>query len=294
MGDTTIEWTDKTWNPVTGCTKVSQGCKNCYAESIANRMWELQYKPNADGTPRKFTDVRCHEDRLNQPFSWRKPQMVFVNSMSDLFHEDVPDEFIDQVFGVMALTPRHTYQVLTKRPERMTAYFADMPYRFQLVEMEADMFLQREAGVGTFLNTKDWPLPNVWLGTSVEDQANADKRIPYLLDTPAHVRFLSVEPMLGPVDLSPDRSPYPSGHWLRFGEHSPYGVRPIHWVIVGGESGRGARRFDPDWARSIRDQCAAAGVAFFMKQLGGFRPGTKLESLPEDLRVRQFPAREAA
>jgi protein gp37 len=254
MGDTSIEWTDKTWNPVTGCTKVSQGCKHCYAEAIANRMWATQYKPNADGTARKFTDVRCHDDRLTQPYSWRKPARVFVNSMSDLFHPDIPFEFIVRVFGVMKDTPQHTYQVLTKRPETMRHFMG---------------WLINGLGYSSY------PTSNVWLGTSVEDQANANKRIPYLYRLPAAVRFLSCEPLLGPLNLG-------------------FALSYVDWVIVGGESGRGARPFNPDWARSIRDQCAAAGVAFFMKQMGGLRPGTTLEALPPDLRVREFPERVAA
>ena len=256
MGDTTIAWTDKTWNPVTGCTKVSQGCKHCYAESIANRMWATQYKPNADGSARKFTDVRCHEDRLTQPLSWRKPALVFVNSMSDLFHEDVPDDFIGAVFAVMLRTPQHTYQILTKRPERMVAWFRDF-YANQI------------------------PSLNVWLGVSVEDQANADKRIPLLLQTPAHVRFISAEPLLGPVDLA-------DYMWGYSGDD----IAPRHalnWVIVGGESGAHFRPMNTAWAEDIVETCRAAGVACFVKQMGGHRPGTELESLPPALRVRQWP-----
>jgi protein gp37 len=273
MGDTSIEWTDKTWNPVTGCTKVSQGCKHCYAEAIANRMWATQYKPNADGTARKFTDVRCHDDRLTQPLSWKKPARVFVNSMSDLFHPDVPFEFILRVFGVMREAHWHTFQVLTKRPE--------IAFHFMSWLMNG-------------LGYTSYPTPNVWLGVSVEDQANADKRIPVLLQTPAAVRFISAEPLLGPVKLQGWDGQL-SRNYLGSGYVPDVAHRaPLNWVIVGGESGRGARPFNPDWARSIRDQCAAAGVAFFMKQMGGLRPGTTLEALPPDLRVREFPERVAA
>lgn len=242
MGDTKIEWTDKTWNPVTGCTKVSQGCRFCYAERIAGRMWATQYPANADGSPRRFTDVRCHPDRLNQPNTWRDPAMVFVNSMSDLFHEDVPDEFIGRVWSKMLETPRHTFQVLTKRPERMrdiVTRLVDECRRKGLREAE-----------------------NIWLGVSCEDQAAADKRIPLLLQTPAHVRFVSAEPLLGPIDLN--KRELICADWRKGVTIGTY----LDWVIVGGESGPGARPMRADWARGIRDQCQAAGVAFFFKQWG--------------------------
>ena len=237
MGDTTIEWTDKTWNPVTGCTKVSQGCKHCYAETIANRMWAQQYPPNSDGSQRRFTDVRCHPERLEQPLSWRKPARVFVNSMSDLFHEDVPFEFIARVFGVMREAHWHTFQVLTKRPE---------------------VGLHFMGWIMNGLGYTSYPTPNVWLGVSVEDQANADKRIPLLLETPAAVRFLSCEPLLSPIQLAGV-----CNDWLEDG---------IHWVIVGGESGPGARPIRHEWVRHIQRQCQDALVPFFFKQWGGIRP----------------------
>lgn len=233
MGATTIQWTDATWNPVTGCTKVSQGCKHCYAERIFARPYP----------GRAFTDVRTHEDRLDQPLGWRKPRRVFVNSMSDLFHEDVPDEFIDKVWEIMANAPDHTFQILTKRPARMLAWTGGV-----------------DAGKWPMW-LLPWPLPNVWLGVSVEDQATADERIPFLLKTPAAVRFVSYEPALGPVDFDC----YPvSGcptNWL---DSEP----GLDWVIVGGESGPKARPFDVQWARDTIAQCRAAGVPCFVKQLG--------------------------
>lgn len=262
MGDSKIEWTDKTWNPVTGCTKVSQGCKHCYAERIAGRMWATQYSRNPDGTARKFTDVRCHPDRLNQPLSWRKPAMVFVNSMSDLFHEDVPDSFICDVFTIMRRAEAHTFQVLTKRPERMADFMARLAWRSSKEPGERGYY----AYLG---DPGSRPLPNVWLGVSVEDQANADKRVPLLLQTPAHVRFVSAEPLLGPVDLVRAVNQL---DWL-----DPASLRPggIDWVIVGGESGPGARPMRSEWARLIREQCQAAGVAFFFKQWGEHEVGGK-------------------
>lgn len=223
------------WNPVTGCTKVSQGCKNCYAERIASRFWG----------ERKFSDVVCHEDRLTDPFRWKKPRRVFVNSMSDLFHEDVPKQFIVKVFNMMFKTKQHTYMVLTKRPERMMEFLIDQ----------------------TILDGK--PVPgwnlgeNIWLGVSVENQETADKRIPLLLQTPAAVRFVSVEPMLGPISLHGW-----DGQLMRdyIGGNGSEKRGPLDWVICGCESGPGARPFSEDWARRLKDQCVEADVPFFYKQ----------------------------
>lgn len=208
---TAIEWTEMTWNPVTGCTKLSQGCKHCYAETLSKRFWG----------DRPFTDVQVHEDRLDQPRRWRKPRTVFVNSMSDLFHENVPVEFITRVFKVMQECPQHTFQVLTKRAER-------------LAELAPALA---------------WP-ENVWMGVSVED-ARVVRRIGLLSNVPAAVRFLSLEPLIGPLDR------------LELGG--------IDWVIVGGESGAGARPMRRAWVESIYRQCRAANVAFFFKQWGGVR-----------------------
>lgn len=270
---TEIQWTDETWNPTTGCDKVSPGCAHCYAETVALRFWPTQYPPVADpslrvttlaeeGDPlraREFTDVQCHEDRLDQPLRWRKPRKVFVNSMSDLFHEDVPDAFIDKVFSVMALAPQHTFQILTKRAERMRAYLGD-----------SDRKRCIDGAIWTRLGTPrgskiehggDWrctfPLPNVWLGASVENQHFADARIPLLLQTPAAVRFISAEPLLGPLQLA----------WEGYGPYE-YGYlrQGIHWLIAGAESGHGARSMDENWVRALRDQCVGTGVAFFYKQ----------------------------
>jgi len=262
---TKIEWVKnpdgtagETWNPTTGCRKVSAGCENCYAERIANRFWG----------DRKFTDVVCHEDRLEQPLKWKKPRMIFVNSMSDLFHEDSPPAFIEKIFWVMKETPRHIYQVLTKRPERMK----------QLI---------------SFWNMSDDSIPNLWLGVSVENQDTADERIPLLLETPAAVRFLSCEPLLDSLNLNEIRVEglkisYSTTARINclaemddrrlFNSHNT-----IDWVIVGGESGQGARDMNPDWARSIREQCKEAGVPFFMKQMSRKAP------IPEDLDIKEFP-----
>lgn len=235
MTKTKIEWADEVWNPVTGCSKVSQGCKNCYAETIAQRFWG----------ERKFTDVQLHPERLDEPIHWRKPRRVFVNSMSDLFHDDVPGSFIADVLHVInhSFCNHHTFMVLTKRPDRMMRFFRDNPGEI---------------------------IPNLWLGVSVENQAAADERIPLLLQTPAAVRFVSCEPMLGPVDLrkvicSDGDELGPELQNLGMGSE-------IDWVICGGESGPHARPMHPDWARGLRDQCLIAGVPFFFKQWGKYVP----------------------
>lgn len=238
-----IEWTDATWNVVTGCTEVSPGCDNCYAKTFAER-WR--------GTPghhfENGFDVTLRPERLTLPLKWRKPKRVFVNSMSDLFHKDVPDSFIAQTFATMARTPQHTYQVLTKRHGRMRSLVGSLIDGGQnLIEAAPD-----EETAQTLYDAV-WPLPNVWLGVSVEDQKRADLRVPALLDTAATVRFLSCEPLLGPVDLA--------GH-----------TDGIDWVIVGGESGRRARPMAPHWATALRDQCTTAQVPFFFKQWGEYAP----------------------
>lgn len=244
---TGIEWTDATWNPVTGCTKVSPGCDHCYAETIAHRF------AGTKAYPFGFA-VTLQPERLGQPFRWRKPRRIFVNSMSDLFHDDIPDDYIAQVFSVMAQTQRHTYQILTKRPARMRSLLSRPEFIWPRVwgPISPDM---------PDIAYRTWPLPNVWLGVSTENQQWADIRIPTLLDTPAAVRFISAEPLLGPISLI---------RWLNggFGNVSP----DLHWVIVGGESGAGARMMSPDWARDLRDECVAADVPLLFKQWGAWGP----------------------
>ena len=283
---TGIEWTDETWNPVTGCAKVSQGCKHCYAE----RMWKRLSLPNMPYEGRAFTDVQCHPDRLTQPLRWVKPRRIFVNSMSDLFHPDVPFEFIDQVFAVMSVTTRHTFQVLTKRPERMLEWAkrieADGGCSSDLIVPSDDIPWEPCRGNrgGCDNCGPTWPFENVWLGVSVEDQQAADERIPLLLNTPAAKRFLSIEPMLGPIEL--DNVEYAPGDFLNVlsleewvgleGEpevqNSPGAGALVDWVIVGGESGPNARPMHPGWVRSIRDACFVAQVPFFFKQWGEWAP----------------------
>jgi len=255
MGDKTgIEWTDATWNPTTGCDKVSPGCDNCYAMTLAPRlqaMGSAHYQQ--DGDPRTSGPgfgIAMHADALDKPLRWTRPRRIFVNSMSDLFHGGVTREFQARVFAVMALAPQHTFQVLTKRPGVMRSVMNNPEFKAAVVRA-----LDWRAGhVTDEPPAIEWPLPNVWLGTSVEDQERADLRIPALLGTPAAIRFLSMEPLLGPVDIINSLG----DSWLT----------GLDWIIVGGESGHGARPMRAEWARSLRDQAEVAGVAFHFKQWG--------------------------
>lgn len=282
-----IEWTDSTWNPVTGCTKVSTGCKNCYAERIHPRF-----------RTGPFNEVKLHEHKLAEPLHWKKPRNIFVCSRSDLFHPSVPDMIIHRVFALASLTPWHTYQILTKRPERMLAY--SKKYENLFVDGASDEithFLQETSFKGTEWRESvtrdeedlkdvdyeyhgDLPLPNVWLGVSCEDQKTADERIPLLFATPAAIRFASCEPLLGPINL--DRLSQHGMSWLEglSGRRITNNVvekthRLLDWVIVGGESGPHARPTHPNWVRSLRDQCREASVPFFFKQWGEWIPASQ-------------------
>lgn len=339
---TGIEWTDETWNPVVGCTKVSQGCKHCYAKTIHDMRHKayLAGKKVAPQYAHPFETVQLMPDRLDEPLRRRRPTKYFVNSVSDLFHEDVPDEYLDRVFAVMGLAERHTFQVLSKRPGRMRDYMRAVGLRERIAAAANAIMRESKTTRGfdqalshRFLWTRcdsldpgpwanrlagiaddQWPLPNVWLGASVEDQKAADERIPLLLDTPAAVRFLSCEPLLGPVDLTR------VGVWrddpLSALEEIVGHVErpPVDWVIVGGESGKGARACDVAWIESIVAECGLVGVPVFVKQLGS-RPemtvtlqggrqhtagvrvsakGGEMSEWPPILRVRQFPGEVAA
>jgi protein gp37 len=257
--NSTIEWTDATWNPVTGCTEVSPGCDRCYAKTFAER-WR--------GTPGHYFeqgfDVVLRPDKLALPLRWKRPRKVFVNSMSDLFHDAVPDEYIAQVFAVMAATPQHTYQVLTKRHGRMRSLLRNGTF----VEEMLDTLLDLPGGSQAMDEQRvPWPLPNIWLGVSTENQAWANVRIPALLDTPAAVRWISAEPLLGPIDLDRPRPHDCATH--RGSVCPPWYSNELDWVVAGGESGVGARPVNPQWIRDLRDQCTAGGVPFLFKQWGG-------------------------
>lgn len=291
-----IEWTEETWNPVTGCTKVSLGCKYCYAERLFPKVY-----PGRD-----FSDVLFHEDRLHKPFRWRKPRLVFVNSMSDLFHESLDDDTLDRILAVMALTPRHTYQILTKRAERMREYL-NAPGRRSDVMLAAaivafDEYTKHgrslpqgacwgnESGFPAVTCSFGWPLPNVWWGASAEDHETFKQRYEHLQHVHAAVRWLSLEPLLGPINL---RRALPECECGDMRHHHPDDgpcvfnrrrdlarcfqdckqFRPmwpaVDWVVVGGESGPGSRPIKPILVRSLRDQCVTGGVPFFFKQWGG-------------------------
>lgn len=304
MGDKTgISWTDATWNPIRGCSRVSEGCRHCYAETVAARFSgpgqpyeglarrKLTIVNNEERDPgnrseaRWTGEVRFVAERLRDPLRWKKPRRIFVNSMSDLFHEKLTNEQIAAVFGVMAAAPQHTFQVLTKRARRIREWSEWLAREAATCNAGVGMtpasrcFVEAQRAIvpldlfgrptiiacGDVVNAATrapWPLPNVWLGVSVEDQAAADERIPELLRTPAAVRFLSCEPLLGPVQL-------PVVHV--FGNNRP--PPGISWVIAGCESGPGARQCSVDWLRSLRDQCAAAGVPYFLKQAQATRLG---------------------
>lgn len=265
MGESNIGWTDVTWNPVTGCSHISPGCEHCYAETMSlRRGWSKKpwTKQNA------LQNVILHPDRLEQPLHWRKPRMVFVNSMSDLFHELVGDDFLDRIFGVMAVSSAHTFQALTKRPERMLEYLDGLSDDYDRIEnaVRSVGYTARYEGIPLIR----WPIPNVWLGTSVEDQRRADDRIMDIVDTPAAVRWLSCEPLLGPI-LFPAES--------------------LDWVVVGGESGPGHRSMRIEWLESIVAQCRTAGIPVFVKQDSGGLPG-KQGRIPDELwALKQFPDR---
>jgi protein gp37 len=306
---TAIQWTEATWNPLTGCSVVSPGCTNCYAMKLAGtRLHRHQSRAGltvqTKAGPVWTGEVRFNEQWLDQPLRWRRPRRIFVCAHSDLFHENAKREWVDRIFAVMALARHHTFQVLTKRPHLAREYLTDVDFPMRvgavLEELKPSNLwngnayeAQRALGRGILPN-------NVWLGTSVEDQKRADVRIPELLETPAAVRWLSCEPLLGPVDVTP---------WLRSdpfvvddtcdecGErhHGRCDQRFVDWVVVGCESGPGARPFDNGWARAILAQCRTGGADFFCKQLP--MPGRTtrvlhdLEDFPEDLRVRQYPER---
>lgn len=285
MGDKTkIQWTDATWNPLRGCSRVSDGCRNCYAESVAHRFSGpgMPYEGLTrvvNGRPAWTGEVRTVPELLDQPLRWKRPRRIFVNSMSDLFHENVPDDFLPWPFAVMATAKQHVFQVLTKRPERMRRVMNDGAFFDAVACMALQVY-------GAEITADDWPLSNVWLGVSVENQAAADERIPLLLDTPAAVRWISAEPLLGPVSTV---VPF-DGATVDAARGARPGIPRIDWIVAGGESGPHARPMHPDWVRSLRDQCAAAGVPFHLKQITERGRPLPMEQWPEDLRVQEFHA----
>jgi protein gp37 len=276
-GKSKIEWTEQTWNPVVGCSIVSPGCTNCYAMKMAARIEAMGNQPRYAGTTRKVNGNAIWTGKLAQapdsallaPLRRHVPTVYFVNSMGDLFHEDCPDEWIERVFAVMALCPQHTFQVLTKRAKRMRDYIST-ENRCHIIGDE----MLRLADIRSGFKCVPWPFPNVWLGISAERQQEWDERSEHLRATPAAVTFVSCEPLLGQIRFHPCRHCNHPGNILHWPCPHCKGRRfeIPDWVIVGGESGPGARPMDPDWARSLRDQCNSAGVAYFFKQWGAFVP----------------------
>lgn len=279
-----ISWTEETWNPVRGCSRISKGCMNCYAEGVANRFKGpgMPYEGLIAKTGQWNGEVRLIEDKLLDPIRWKRPRLIFVNSMSDLFHESLTDEQIDKVFAVMAVAHHHTFQVLTKRADRMAEYLSkDRREAWARASMHLGyLWNDPDPIYDSIAYATEQFLPSVWLGVSVEDQATANERIPYLLETPAAVRWISAEPLLGRIKLNEVVYTSPESDWVfawdalrgsrghRHGATS--GHRKLDWVVVGGESGSGARPMHPDWARSLRDQCKLAGVPFHFKQWGSW------------------------
>lgn len=278
-----IAWTDASWNPVVGCTKVSPGCASCYAEQLHNQRHRAYQEGKLRNLPQyrePFDRVQLFTERLDIPLQWRRPRRIFVNSLSDLFHEAVPVQFIAAVWARMALAPRHTFQILTKRPERMRDVLTD-PGFYQRVLSAADVVREARPELGEIpiSNPTTLPLPNVWLGTSVENR-RWTTRVPAVVNTPAAVRFISAEPLLQEWSLRGMTNGYHQGDvpvWSL-----------LHWIIVGGESGADARPMDLNWARALRDEARDAGAAFFFKQRSGPRAGM-LDGVPDDLLLREFP-----
>ncbi len=315
--ESAIEWTMRTWNCLIGCSKKSKGCMNCYAIRVA---WRLMHNPNPkiakryEGVVERDSAGRLNwtgrinfdDEVLMMPLRWRTPSRIFVNSESDIFHRNVKRDWIDRMFAVMALCPQHTFQLLTKEAQTAFEYLSDPETPLRIGDASYNdhgvLFTGDPECVSEDFPYLEWPLPNVWMGVSTEDQETADKRIPYLLKTPAAVRWISAEPLLGPVDV--ERFLDPLGfqcidpdcthRYLPFVNEDDYetltadndpicldcgqvgtwtGYEPgLDWVVAGGESGPGARPMHPDWALSLRDQCTAAGVPFFFKQWGEHAP----------------------
>lgn len=313
MANTTIEWTNKTWNPTRGCSRVSEGCRFCYAERQAARNLPGLNSPTTgkpfaimtDSGPRWTGKVELIESKLYEPLHWRKPQRIFVNSMSDLWHEALATEDQADIYGIMAMAHWHDFQVLTKRPQNRLAQFSDPTFARE-VESRARDYISKTEGVASW--RFEWPLPNVWEGVSIEDQPTADERIPLLLQTSAAIRFVSYEPALGPVNFGryvpaddgdghctkcgmklPDKQE--SLDLLRVGMtcDCPPGFGPsLNWIIAGGESAHGARPANPDWFKSVRHQCQSADVPFFFKQWGEWSP--TIETEPDNDRYHEWPS----
>lgn len=298
-----IAWTDQSWNPIRGCSRVSAGCAHCYAERTAARF-AGQGQPYHglavldERGPRWTGEVRLVPEHLDDPLLWRRPRRIFVNSMSDLFHESLDGPTTARIFAVMARATRHTFQCLTKRADRMREIVSDPAFANEVHKLVLQSDLDDKRVI-----EERWPLPNVWLGVSVEHQEAADERIPHLLATPAAVRWLSVEPMLGPVDLGVSVWPQCQAPTQEAHDRDCHGglacdERSVDWVVIGGESGAGARAMRSEWAQAVVDQCRVAMIPVFMKQMGSVyakdfgmndRAGKTLSEFPVALQVREYP-----
>jgi len=269
--DVAIAWTDATWDPLAGCTRKSAACRHCYAEALTAAssqpgMWGHGFAESTPSGPAWTGKINLLEERLSLPLAWDEPSRIFVNSNSDLFHESLAVETIDRVFAIMALAPRHIFQVLTKRPKTMQPYLADPAAPSRIERAMAAI-----AGDPVSARIETWPLPNVWLGVTAENQKEADRRIPLLLATPAAVRWIAAEPLLEPLDLK-------IGSWLRGAPEQP-GPK-LDWIVAGGEISAEAQPCHPDWARSLRDQCAKSDAAFFWHQWGEHVPASGVDAEP--------------
>lgn len=302
--NSSIEWTEASWSCLAGCTWASPGCDNCYAATMTRRLEAMGQSDYAGLATRKHFNgvVRPIEHKLSVPLRWKKPRLIFVNSMSDVFHKDVPFEFVDKVFCVMNATATtlpaspdsrrwHTYQVLTKRPYRMAEYMLSRAGTFPLGEhplfrVRGEVMGGHGPGLMNAAAVLLWPPDNVWLGTSIENQEQADERLPHLLHCPAAVRFVSAEPLLGNIDITAIRRRHAEGYMRPLDGR----FNKLDWVIVGCESGPHRRTMKTEWAESLADQCSAAGVPFFMKQMEiDGKVCHDLEAFPETLRRREFP-----
>ncbi len=282
-----ISWTEQSWNPIRGCSRVSAGCERCYAMGVAARF-------SGPGQPYEGLAVRKNglatwtgkvvaiPEHLEDPIRWRRPRRIFVNSMSDLFHEDLPRESIAEVFAVMATAKHHQFQVLTKRSWRMLEVLNDPGFHIQVSAIASARSLVRKVGLVFRADEMSWPLPNVWLGVSAEDQETADRRIPDLLASPAAIRWVSAEPLLGPIDCS--------DYFARYREVGAEVLPPPDWIVVGGESQPGCREMDLEWLKDMLMTIDPGDTRRFVKQLGGHpNPRKVMAEWPEDLRVQEYP-----
>ncbi|HTV33660.1 MAG TPA: phage Gp37/Gp68 family protein [Methylocella sp.] len=274
--DITIEWADAIWDPLVGCSRKSAACRHCYAEALTaasaqDAQWGLGYAEIGPAGPAWTGKIALRDDRLTLPLTWDTPRRILVNALSDLFHESAQNEVTDRIFAIMALCPHHIFEILTKRPKIMQAYITEPATPARIAKVMDEIAPQDSSH-----SLSVWPLKHLWLGVTAENQKEAERRIPVLLETPAALRFVAAEPLLEALDLK-------AGIWLRdateTGPASGSGPR-IDWVVAGGEIGAEAKACHPDWARSLRDQCIKGGTAFFWRQWGDYVPNAGVTAEP--------------